>query len=343
MPALQRSPCLVAFSGGRDSSAVLAAATIVARREGLPLPVPVTLRYRAVAETDESRWQDLVLRHLGLEDRVCIDADSELELLGAHSRSLLLRHGLMLPPQLGSWVPMFQHALGGALLDGGWGDAVFGGWRYAELAASAMWTSKRRMAKAQLHARSPRVLRAAWHYWRDDEPALPWLTKAAKRRLMAAVAIEHAGVATRWEPFTRAWAAARFVRVARRSYEAVAGEFDCLSVDPFVEPRFLTALSEARSRWGYGNRTDLMAALFGDVLPPATISRSDKADFTTALWGPTVRAFTESWDGRGVSEQWVDPAALRREWAQPVPDFRTSLLVQAAWLHVTGRKTPIWP
>ena len=37
-PALERSPCVVSFSGGRDSSAVLAVATQVARREGLPLP-----------------------------------------------------------------------------------------------------------------------------------------------------------------------------------------------------------------------------------------------------------------------------------------------------------------
>ena len=35
LPALQRPPCLVSFSGGRDSSAVLAVAADVARRHGL--------------------------------------------------------------------------------------------------------------------------------------------------------------------------------------------------------------------------------------------------------------------------------------------------------------------
>ena len=44
LPALRRPPCLVSFSGGRDSSCVLAAATRAARREGLQPPVPVTLR-----------------------------------------------------------------------------------------------------------------------------------------------------------------------------------------------------------------------------------------------------------------------------------------------------------
>ena len=33
-PALESGPCFVTFSGGRDSSAVLAAATDLARREG---------------------------------------------------------------------------------------------------------------------------------------------------------------------------------------------------------------------------------------------------------------------------------------------------------------------
>ncbi len=45
-PALERAPCLVSFSGGRDSSAVLAVATRVARRHGLPPPVPATNRFR---------------------------------------------------------------------------------------------------------------------------------------------------------------------------------------------------------------------------------------------------------------------------------------------------------
>jgi asparagine synthase (glutamine-hydrolysing) len=45
LPALRRSPCFVSFSGGRDSSAVLAVAVEVARRHGLPEPVPATMRF----------------------------------------------------------------------------------------------------------------------------------------------------------------------------------------------------------------------------------------------------------------------------------------------------------
>jgi hypothetical protein len=42
---LARQPCFVSFSGGRDSSALLATALDVARRRGLPEPAAFTLRY----------------------------------------------------------------------------------------------------------------------------------------------------------------------------------------------------------------------------------------------------------------------------------------------------------
>ena len=63
--ALQRTPCLLSFSGGRDSSALLAAAVAVARREGLDLPVPATLVFPQSEDSNEDEWQALVLRHLG--------------------------------------------------------------------------------------------------------------------------------------------------------------------------------------------------------------------------------------------------------------------------------------
>ena len=56
------------FSGGRDSSAVLATATMVARKHGLNDPVPITLRCPAIEEADETASQELVIRHLGIEE-----------------------------------------------------------------------------------------------------------------------------------------------------------------------------------------------------------------------------------------------------------------------------------
>ncbi|HEY2429742.1 MAG TPA: hypothetical protein VGI06_12480, partial [Acidimicrobiales bacterium] len=46
LDGLRRPPCIVAFSGGRDSSAVLAVAVDAARRHGLAPPVPLTHVFR---------------------------------------------------------------------------------------------------------------------------------------------------------------------------------------------------------------------------------------------------------------------------------------------------------
>ncbi|HZC13844.1 MAG TPA: hypothetical protein VE270_07480, partial [Thermoleophilaceae bacterium] len=58
--ALQRPLCVVSFSGGRDSSAVLALAMHVARCDGLPLPIPLTMRFPRYARTNEDEWRELV-------------------------------------------------------------------------------------------------------------------------------------------------------------------------------------------------------------------------------------------------------------------------------------------
>ena len=62
LEALSRTPCLISFSGGRDSSAMLAAAVAVARREGLDLPVPATLVFPQSEDSNEDEWQAMVLR-----------------------------------------------------------------------------------------------------------------------------------------------------------------------------------------------------------------------------------------------------------------------------------------
>src|SRR5947209_20309061 len=62
-PALMSPPCVVGFSGGRDSSALLACALDLARREGLPEPIPITLDF-GTPRTDEREWQELVVAHV---------------------------------------------------------------------------------------------------------------------------------------------------------------------------------------------------------------------------------------------------------------------------------------
>jgi hypothetical protein len=50
-------PVYVQFSGGCDSSLVLAAAVVACRRGGHDRPIPVTFRYPLLPETDENDFQ----------------------------------------------------------------------------------------------------------------------------------------------------------------------------------------------------------------------------------------------------------------------------------------------
>src|SRR4051794_37184324 len=67
LEALNHPPCHVLFSGGKDSSVVLAGALALARRHGLPLPIAFTTRYAAHPRTREDEWQERVIRHLGVD------------------------------------------------------------------------------------------------------------------------------------------------------------------------------------------------------------------------------------------------------------------------------------
>ncbi len=132
---LERTPCVVSFSGGRDSSAVLAVATHVARREGLPLPIPFTFRFPGKPLTEETDWQEHVIRHLGLEEWQHVDLHDELDLLGDIARRCLTEIGLMWPANAYLHVPVFRAARGGTVLTGLDGDGLFGDWRFGHAEA----------------------------------------------------------------------------------------------------------------------------------------------------------------------------------------------------------------
>ena len=133
-PSLVNGPCYVTFSGGRDSSAVLAAATALARREGHPLPVPVTRVYPDLPDTDESEWQRAVVDHLGLTEWVRLELrDGESDLLGRAARDALGSRGALWPPALQTHGVMFEQLRGGSLLTGEGGDAVLGARRITPL------------------------------------------------------------------------------------------------------------------------------------------------------------------------------------------------------------------
>ncbi|MDQ6838789.1 MAG: asparagine synthase-related protein, partial [Actinomycetota bacterium] len=135
--ALRRPPCLVSFSGGRDSSTVLAVAAAVARSQGLPLPIPATNRFPQVPATDERAWQEQVIRHLALDDWVRLDHTDELDLIGPYARRVLDSHGVIWPINAHFHAPLAQAASGGSLLTGFGGDEVFSPGRWSRTALVA--------------------------------------------------------------------------------------------------------------------------------------------------------------------------------------------------------------
>lgn len=85
---------------------------------------------------------------------------------------------------------------------------------------------------------------------------------------------------------------------------------------------------------GYGSRTAIMEAVFGDVLPERTVRRSTKAQtFAKIAWSVHSKRFLADWDGSGLDDRVVDPAVLREEWAKPAPDGRSAMLLLALWLN----------
>lgn len=330
---LSLSPCVVSFSGGRDSSAVLAVATHVARRQGLPDPVPVTLRFPGVASTDESRWQELVIGHLGLRDWERISIGDELDLLGPVARAALLTHGLLWPPNSYFHVPILERAVGGALLTGVDGDGLLGGWRWHRTQAvlsRRVRPEARDPARVALALSPPRV-RQRWM-----RPSVlrvvPWIRNGARPKLEALVRTDAAREPRRWDRRIAYYRRRRYLALTARSLELLGASRRVAVSHPLLAPEFLSSVARDGAASGYGDRTSTMLALFRDVLPRELLTRRGKGEFGRALWRHEARAFTDGWDRRGVDTELVDPDRLREAWAAENPLFGTITLLHEAWL-----------
>ncbi|HEX7254742.1 MAG TPA: asparagine synthase-related protein [Gaiellaceae bacterium] len=333
LPALLRPPCLVSFSGGRDSSTILAAAVRLARREGLELPVPATNRFPVAEGSQETEWQEQVVIHLGLTDWVRFEFTDELDNVGPVAARVLLHHGLLWPFNAHFHAPLLDEAFGGSLLTGVGGDEALGIPRWARAAAVLS-------GRAQLRPRDilalglafspPFVRRAVLS--RRDPVLLPWLRPAAQREVWSQWVAGTAGQPVRWERRFAWWRGTRYLKVGMESLARLACDLRVEVHHPFVDACFSAAIAALPAEDRFLNRTQAMRSLFGDLLPEELLSRRTKSAFDEAFWSTHSRAFAAGWDGRGVDEELIDPVALKRLWDGPAPDARTFLLLQSLWL-----------
>jgi Asparagine synthase len=332
--SLRRAPCLVSFSGGRDSSAVLAVAVRLARREGLPDPVPATIRAPSAPKSHETEWQEPVIAHLGIRDWHRHDATDELDVLGPVAQGVLRRHGLLWPFNAHFHSPLLEAARGGSLLTGVGGDELFGAAtsrRASAVLRGRLRPKPRDARRIALHA-APRSLRRRWHEHTAGTLVHPWLTPegavAARRTFAAAEAAEPRGLGAR----LRHVRSARYLAVGVQSLDAVAADAGCAIGHPLLDAGVWAAVQRHAPRGGFLGRSDAMNAVFGDLLPARLRSRPDKAGFDEVFFHDHSRAFAARWDGTGVPADLVDAEALREHWLGPAVRAQSFTLLQAAWL-----------
>lgn len=336
LPALRRPPCLISFSGGLDSSAVLAVAAAVARREGLPAPIPATNRFPNAPGSDETYWQELVIRHVGVEEWVRLEHDDELDALGPVATAALERHGLLWPFNTHFQAPILAAAAGGSLLTGIGGDEALG---RSHRRAALSWPSS--MSATPRHLRrlaaelAPRPVRKQVIARRMRFEPL-WLRPAALAHARRDLAADASREPMRQRRRLSAWGALRYVRTGIASLDCLATDRDVAVIHPLAEPQVLAALSSQR-RLGTVSRGDTARDLFGALLPPELYGRTSKAHFDEAFFGPFSRAFTSDALAE-VDDDIVDPDVLSQIWAAPNPDTHTLTLLQAAWLSRKSRE-----
>ena len=337
--ALGRPPCLVSFSGGRDSSAVLAVAADVARKEGLPAPVAVTYRYpEDMAAARESGWQELVIRHIGVEDWIRIEITDELDCLSPIGLETLRRHRLVFPMAAHSLVPALRLCRGGSLLTGTGGDQIMGQRsRISDLLARRARPVPRDAGRIALAVGPRRVRRARLR--RHAPSFVTWLTPAGQRAFEASWSRVLAADSTIWNRGVRQTWRSRALQLAQKGMDVVAKEFDVRMGHPFFTPLFVAVFAKEGGVKGHRGRTDVMRMLFSDVLPDEINSRRTKAVFSEPYWTHYSQEFGRNWTGGGVDAELVDVGALRRLWGRrEPPPAPTLILLKQAWLDAADRR-----
>jgi asparagine synthase (glutamine-hydrolysing) len=338
--ALERPPCVIAFSGGVDSSALLALALDVSRRDGLPAPLAVTYRFPADAVAQETEWQQRVVQHVGRVDWQTVDITDEKDVLAPHARIGLRRRGLLWPATVYGHQAAAVLARGGSLVLGEGGDEILGPKRISPFTAYRRYDARldgpllREMTRS-LAPRPARLLTAGHDARRLEGP---WLAASVRRHHRRALRRDAADEPFAWPDATWALLSRRSGRVAMHNLRHVLHEdHDVELAAPFLDPAFVSALCWVAGSGGFVNRGHALNQLVGGLLPEAVLRRASKAYFNASTIGEAGRDFATSWDGRGLDPAVVtDVESLRRAWLHPAPRFSSLGPLQAAWLAGRG-------
>jgi asparagine synthase (glutamine-hydrolysing) len=333
-PALASGRCLVAFSGGRESSWILAVATAGAREHGYPDPVPVTFRFAGGATTHATVLQEQVVSHLGLEDWEHVEIGDEFEMLGSYARRALAEAGVLFPANLFVFLPLLARARGGWLLAGGGLTDFLLYWRWAGLAD--VFARRRRPRR-----RDARDLADAVLPWRAQGtlPAsrraatMPWLREDAARAFDALAVRRATDVPLSFEAALREQRTHRCHLGTERSLNALATASGARLSMPLRDDRFMAAFASVGGRHGFGNRSSIMERVVGHLLPENLGRSSDGNHPNRVFYGDASRAFVERWSGNGLDTGVVDPGRLRSLWASGTFPWQATVLFQLALVH----------
>jgi hypothetical protein len=337
LEALLRPPCVVGFSGGRDSSALLALACDVARRHGLDPPVAATNIFPGDVQASESEWQELLIRHAGVTAWERLEFTDDMDVVGPVAAPLLQQFGPTFPFNGHFGMPSIALARGGTYVTGIGGDELFEANELTRLAIvltgglrprpGDLWTA--------LHLVAPKWLRV--RHWRRLIPPEPWLrpevsrvfmkdlaTYVARQRLWFSDQVAH----DVWPDRARS--------ALQQTLSAFAATVSAMIQHPFQDARFLRSVVAHSGRASWHGRGAAMKELFGDVLPAAVVRRQTKATFDTIFFNEHSRQFARDWDGRGVDDALVEVEQLRAAWRRPSVDPRSLSLLQSAWCFSRG-------
>jgi asparagine synthetase B (glutamine-hydrolysing) len=331
--ALSSPPCHVMFSGGRDSSVILALAVDAARRHGLPLPIPITTRFAAFPGAWENDWQERTVRHLELSDWRILEVTTEYDTLGPIATDTIRRFGVYWPSSAHNIRHTAQAAGGGTLLTGGGGDELFTPWPMRRVPVRQLLRRRprRRIPRLILTHQLPAMQRRRRLLsGMRGTIASGWLREPARAELQARYDALQIPLES-WKESLRWTMATRYQQLVRAALDTFTAADGVRLIEPFYDPRVVMAVAEHGPHEGYRSRGAALEALFADLLPRDVLYRSTKAVFNDVIFGPKAREFASGWDGTGLDDTLVDPDVLRAEWAKPSPNVRSISCLHQAW------------